>query len=150
MPITAPATGDSSFFTLENLEGAAFLAFEAQRSQCRLMPDVVYVSFADDIRSGPLLTISEKIKGHVFEAAVGHQPAQRPEWELLAGARFFQIENDLDLAPGPRAKSEKTWTDPFIYWCALHSLAVGELAVPRPSGPGWFRRVSRSDAELRL
>jgi hypothetical protein len=113
-PISAPAPGDSSFFTLENLEGAAFLAFEAQRGQWRLMLDGVYVSFADDVRSGPLLTISEKIKGHVFEAAVGYQLAQRPEWELLAGARYFQIENDLDLEPGPRAKSEKTWTDPLI------------------------------------
>jgi hypothetical protein len=78
------------------------------------MLDGVYVSFADDVRSAPLLTISEKIKGYVFEAAVGYQLAQRPEWELLAGARYFQIENDLDSQPGPRAKSEKTWTDPLI------------------------------------
>ena len=113
-PITAPAPGDSSFFTLENLEGAAFLAFEARRGQWRLMLDGVYVSFADDVRSGPLLTISEKITGYVFEAAVGYQLAQHPEWELLAGARYFQIENDLDLKPGPRAQSEKTWIDPFI------------------------------------
>jgi hypothetical protein len=112
--ISAPAPGDSSFFSLDNLQGAAFLAFEAKRDQWRLMLDGVYIDFADDVLSGPLVTISERIKGFIVDAAVGYRVASAPQWEILGGARYFQIENDLQLKPGPRARSEKSWTDPFV------------------------------------
>jgi hypothetical protein len=122
-PISAPAPGDASFFSLDNLEGAAFLAFEARRDRWRLLFDGVYIDFADDVRSGPLLTISERIQGFIFEAGGGYQLESAPQWEILAGARYFQIENDLDLQPGPRARSQESWTDPFVGARFTHALA---------------------------
>jgi hypothetical protein len=121
-PISVPAPGDSSFFSLDNLEGAAFLAFEARRDQWRLLFDALYVDFADDVRTGPLLKVSERVTGYVFEAAAGYQLASAPAWEIIAGARYFQIENDLELQPGPRARTQKSWTDPFIGARFQHAL----------------------------
>jgi hypothetical protein len=122
-PISAPAPGDASFFSLDNLEGAAFLAFEARRDRWRLLFDALYVDFADDVRTGPLLTISERVTGYVLEAATGYQLESAPAWEIIAGARYFQIENDLQLQPGPRARTQKSWTDPFIGARFQHALA---------------------------
>ena len=112
--ISAPAPGDSSFFSLENLQGAAFIAFEARRGRWRLLADGMYVRYSDDVRTGPLVTVSEEITGYIFELAGGYRMGPDSPWELLGGARYFDVENDLDLKPGPEATSRKNWADPFI------------------------------------
>lgn len=112
--ISAPAPGDSSFFSLDNLQGAAFVAFEAKRDRWRLLADGMYVNYAGNVRTGPLVTVSEEITGYIFELAGGYRLGPDSPWEILGGARYFDVENELDLKPGPEATTSKTWIDPFI------------------------------------
>jgi hypothetical protein len=121
--ISAPAPGDSSFFSLDNLQGAAFLAFEAKRGQWRLLADGMYVSYSGDVRQGPLVTVSEEITGYIFEFAGGYQIASDSPWEVLGGARYFDVENELDLKPGPKGTTQKTWVDPFVGVRLTHPLS---------------------------
>lgn len=121
--ISAPAPGDSSFFSLENLQAAAFLALEAKRDQWRILADAAYVRYEGDVRNGPLITVSEDISGFIFELGGGYQLQPDSPWEVLGGVRYFDVQNKLDSEPGATAETRKTWADPYLGMRFTHALS---------------------------
>jgi hypothetical protein len=113
-PIEGPANSETSFFALDNLEGAAFLAFEARRERWRILLDSLYIDFANDVSDGRFLTISARVDGFMVEGAAAYQPAGHPRWEILGGARYFSIRNTLEVQPVGKSAERRDWTDPFV------------------------------------
>ncbi|MCP5306575.1 MAG: hypothetical protein H6953_14115 [Chromatiaceae bacterium] len=113
-PVSAPDVGDGSFFALENLQAAYFLAFEAGRDRWRVLVDTLHLDYADDVRDGRLLEISAELEGYMFEGAAAYRLESHPDWELLGGARYFSIRTSLDSNPGPESSVRKDWADPFL------------------------------------
>jgi len=113
MPVGSPVDNDYSFFALENLDLAGFLAFEAHRGRWRLLADGLYVGYSDTFSVGSVSTDLE-VEGVVLEGALSYQLPQHEQVELIAGGRFFSIRNNIDLTPGPAGRDRKDWADPFV------------------------------------
>lgn len=138
-PIDAPDVGDDSFFDLENLDGAAFLAFEARHDRWRLLVDALQIGYSDTVRNGALLNVAAELDGYMLEGAAALQLRQAPDWEVLAGLRYFSVRTALDVQPGPQASVTKDWADPFIgarytralseRWSTTARLDVGGFGV---------------------
>jgi len=73
---------------------------------------------ASDMAGGqpPTTDANVTIKAQVHEAFVAHEFGQG--WEWMAGARYQQLETDMDLSvggiPTSSHESSKTWTDPIV------------------------------------
>lgn len=124
---------DYSFFSLENLDMAAFVAFEARRGRWGLLSDALYVSFGDRFTAGPLTT-GFGISGGAFEVSGLYAPTSLEHVEFVFGVRTVSLKLDLEITPGGVAKQTETWTDP-----------IAGLRMAYPLGGKW-RFLARADA----
>lgn len=108
-----PINPDYSFFSLDNLDGAAFLSFAATKGQWSVRSDLVYVSFADSKPDG-LVAASFDLDGGTLELSAGYRPASWENTELIFGLRGVKLNMDTVLTPGPSGSDSASFVDPIV------------------------------------
>jgi hypothetical protein len=107
-----PINPGYNFFSLDNLDGFAFLQFSAAKGQWSIKSDFIYVSFADDINflsRGTNIDMTAKS----LELSAGFRPASWPNTELIFGLRGLNLNVDV-VTPGPIGNDQRTWVDPIV------------------------------------
>lgn len=109
--LSSPVESDNSFFALENLDSALFVKLNAKKGEWAYQLDYLSVSYKHNYQTGPLQT-------HIgFDASVLDLSAAyefQPKTNVVFGMRYFDVENEIDLTPGPQGQLSKDWTDPYI------------------------------------
>ncbi len=108
-----PINPDYSLFSLDNLDGAAFLAFAAAKGQWSVHSDLVYVSFADTFSIGPI-EAGFDLEGGTLELSAGYRPASWQNTELLFGLRGVELRMDTAFTPGPAGSVDASFVDPIV------------------------------------
>jgi hypothetical protein len=129
---------DYSFLSLDNLDGAFFIAASASKGQWTWQTDLVYLNFNDSFTIGPIDT-SIDLKGDVIELSAAYKLKNFEHTEILFGARRVSLDTDLSLTPGPQSSGSQTWLDPIVgvryirplgeRWEAIGRLDVGGFGV---------------------
>jgi len=101
------------FFTAENFDGVAFLAFAARKGQWAVHNDLVYISFADTLQTTPV-EASFDLNGGTFELSGGYRPKSWQNTEVIFGARAVKLSLDAVLSPGPTGSDARSFVDPII------------------------------------
>lgn len=108
-----PINPDYSFFSLDNLDGVAFLSFAATKGRWSIQSDLVYVSFADTISIDPL-DADWGLDGAILELSAGYRPEGWQNTRLIFGMRGVELAVDATLTPGPTGSSDVSFVDPII------------------------------------
>jgi hypothetical protein len=74
--------------------------------------DAVYMNVKQDI--GPNLNSSVKVGMGAYEGDVTWRPDPTTAFEFLAGARYWNISGDLDIAGLASTSDTKSWVDPVV------------------------------------
>jgi hypothetical protein len=107
---------------LEHLDGAIMLAGEARHGRFGFGLDLIYVSVSDESATpGPLFSSADfKSTEVILEFSPRFRVVYTPRvaLDLLAGGRFWKLDNELTLGagalPGVRLDLEESWIDPFV------------------------------------
>lgn len=108
-----PINPDYQFFSLDNLDGVAFLTFVAARGQWAIHSDLVFVSFVDTIPVGPV-DASFDLDGGTLELSAGYRPTSWENTELIFGLRGVELSMDTALTPGPSSSDSASFVDPIV------------------------------------
>ncbi|NCF16177.1 MAG: hypothetical protein GWP62_12755 [Gammaproteobacteria bacterium] len=108
-----PINPGYSFFSLDNLDGVAFLSFAATKGQWSIQSDLVFVSFADTIPIGAV-DAAWDLDGGILELSAGYRPASWQHTKLIFGVRGVDLSVDAVLTPGPAGSSDVSFVDPII------------------------------------
>jgi len=108
-----PINPDYQFFSLDNLDGVAFLTFAAAKGQWAIHSDLVYVSFADTFQAGPV-EASFDLSGGTAELSAAYRPNSWQNTHLLLGARGVRLSLDAALDPGSAGSDSRSFVDPII------------------------------------
>jgi hypothetical protein len=129
---------DYKFLSLDNLDGAFFVAASASKGRWTLQTDLVYLNFNDNFTIGPIDT-SIDLKGDVIELSAAYKLQSFEHTEILFGARQVSIDLDISLTPGPQTSPGQSWLDPIVglryirplgeRWQAIGRLDVGGFGV---------------------
>ena len=117
---------DYSFLSLDNLDGAFFIAASASKGRWTWQTDLVYLNFSDNIILGPIDT-SIDLKGDVIELSASYKLKSFEHTEVLFGARQVSLDLDISLTPGPQTSGGQSWLDPIV-----------GLRYTRPLGERWW------------
>ena len=128
----APTNTNYNFLSLDNLDGAFFIAASARRGRWTVQTDMVFLKFSDDFVLDPV-TIDIELKGDVFELTGAYLPRAFEHTEILFGVRRVSLELGIALTPGPQGSLKQIWLDPLI-----------GLRHIRPLGERW-QAVFRAD-----
>jgi hypothetical protein len=118
-----PVEADANFFDiLENLDIALMLTGEVRYKRFVFLTDVNYLKLSTDGgTSGPLFSgFDAENKTFFISAGAGYRVYDAAPFglDVLAGLRFWNIDNKLTLNPGllPKvtAGASQSWTDPII------------------------------------
>lgn len=120
---------DYTFLSLDNLEGAFFIAASASKNQWTIQTDIVFLKFADDGDFGPF-TANIDLDGHVVELSGAYRPNSFEYTEVIFGLREVALNLDVGLTPGPQGIQSKDWLDPLI-----------GIRHVRPLGERWQARI---------
>jgi hypothetical protein len=129
---------DYRFLTLDNLDGAFFIAASASKGRWTWQTDLVYLNFNDNIAIGPIDTGID-LKGDIIELSAAYKLQSFEHAEILFGARRVSLELDISLTPGPQTSGGQTWLDPIVglryirplgeRWQAIGRLDVGGFGI---------------------
>lgn len=108
-----PINPDYQFFSLDNLDGVAFLTFAAVKGQWGIHSDLVYVSFADTFEAGPV-EASFDLSGGTVELSGSYRPDSWGHTRLVFGLRGVKLSLDTVLTPGPTGSGSASFADPII------------------------------------
>ena len=118
-----PINPDYNFFSFDNLDGVAFLQFDARKGQWLIHTDIIYVAFEDNFDVGPVNTNID-LAGSSIEFSAGFRPADWRNTELIIGLRGLNLDVGIVLEPGSDGRDERTWVDPIIG--IQHSQPIGD------------------------
>jgi len=121
-----------SFLSLDNLEGAFFVAASASKGRWTLQTDFVYLNFADNPTIGPFGTTID-LKGGIIELSAAYSLQKLEHTEFLFGVRRVALGLDVSLTPGPTGEDKQVWLDPIV-----------GLRYKRPIGERWHL-IARGD-----
>jgi hypothetical protein len=121
-----------NFLSLDNLEGAFFIAASARKGRWTIQTDAVFLKFADE-GIFDLLTANIDLSGNVLELSGAYRPGSFENTELIFGIRQVSLEIDIGLTPGPQGIQKQNWLDPLI-----------GIRHIRPLGERW-RAIFRAD-----
>jgi hypothetical protein len=121
-----------TFLSLDNFEGALFVAASANKGRWTIQTDIVLLKFADDFTLGPLATQVD-LEGSILELSAGYRPGSFEYTEFIFGVRQVSIEIGVSLTPGPQGLQKENWVDPLI-----------GIRHIRPLGQRW-RAIVRAD-----
>lgn len=129
---------DYNFFSLDNLDGAFFIAASASKGRWTWQTDLVYLNFNDSITIGPIETGID-LQGDIIELSAAYRLRSFEHAEIILGTRRVNIDLDISLTPGPQASGGQTWLDPIVglryirelgeRWHAIGRLDVGGFGV---------------------
>ena len=108
-----PVDTDYSFFTLENLDSALFLTFEANNGRYGILLEGLRARYSDSTTDA-LLNTQLAVELGFIEAAVSYLPSRFEHLDFLAGARYLFLDTQLVLTPGPTSDSDHSWLDPLL------------------------------------
>jgi len=108
-----PINPDLNFFSLENFDGVAFLAFAAMKNRWAVYSDLVFISFADTYQVGSVETRFD-LSGTMLELSAGYKPASWQNTQLIFGARGVDVTMDVALTPGSSGSGSASFVDPII------------------------------------
>ena len=136
---------DYNFLSLDNLDGAFFIAASASKGRWTWQTDIVYLNFNDNITLGPIDTGID-LTGDIIELSAGYKPASFEHTEILFGARRVALDLDISLTPGPQTSGGQSWLDPIVGLRHIRPLgerwqAIGRIDV------GGFRHFFGPDVE---
>ncbi len=92
--------------------GAAFV-FEARGDQWLVATNFLWVELGDEINS-PADTIELEIDEFVIEAFAGYRPAAWEEVWIIAGARYIELDVEIDFVNLPDASASQDFADPYV------------------------------------
>ena len=118
----APVDTDYSFFTLDNLDTAFFLAFEANNGRYGILLDGLRARYSDNTTDA-LVNTQLAVELGFIEAAVSYLPSRFEHLDFLAGARYLFLDTQLVLTPGPTSDSDHSWLDPLFGALYQNSIA---------------------------
>jgi hypothetical protein len=129
---------DYNFLSLDNLDGAFFIAASASKGRWTWQTDLIYLSFGDNITIGPIDTGID-LKGGIIELSAAYKLQRFERTEILFGARRVSLDIDIILTPGPQTSGGQTWLDPIVglryirplgeRWQAIGRLDLGGFGV---------------------
>jgi len=108
-----PINPDYQYFSLDNLEGVAFVTFTARKHQWAIHSDLVYVSFADTFQVGPV-EASFDLSGGTAELSGSYTPSSWQNTHLVFGFRGVKLSLDASLDPGPVGSDSRSFVDPIV------------------------------------
>lgn len=125
----------------KDVEGAFFLSGFARRDRLVVLADFSYSSSSREGRVPPGVPAEGGLRQRSMTLAAGWRAYQEESWALdvLAGARFWNINANVNVTGGPAARVEKSFTDPVLAlrgnfqlaprWSAIAYLDVGGFGV---------------------
>ena len=119
-----------TFLSLDNLEGAFFIAASANKDRWTIQTDIVFLKFADDFTLGPLATQVD-LDGSILELSAGYRPGSFENTEVIFGVRQVSLEIGVSLTPGPQGLQKENWVDPLIGIRHIHPLGQRWRALVR-------------------
>jgi opacity protein-like surface antigen len=129
---------DYRFFSLDNLDGAFFVAASASKGRWTWQTDLVYLNFNDNIILDPI-DISIDLTGTVVELSAGYKLQRFNRTEILFGARQVSLDLDINRTSGQQTSGGQSWLDPIVglrhirplgeRWQAIGRLDVGGFGV---------------------
>jgi opacity protein-like surface antigen len=120
---------DYNFLSLDNLEGAFFIAASASKGRWTIQTDVVFLKFADEGDFDPF-TANIDLDGHILELSGAYRPGGFEYTEVIFGLREVALNLDVGLTPGPQGVESKSWLDPLV-----------GIRHVRPLGERWQARI---------
>ena len=108
-----PIESDYNFFSLANLDAAAFLGFSAGKGRWTLNADYIRIGFSDDFDLGPLNT-GISLDADALELSAGYRLADWENTQLVFGTRGISIDAGISFTPGPDSADSRTWWDPIV------------------------------------
>ena len=118
-----------NFLSLDNLEGAFFIAASASKGRWTIQTDIVFLKFADEGDFDPF-TANIDLDGHVLELSGAYRPGSFEYTEVVFGLRQVSLNLDVGLTPGPQGIQSQDWLDPLI-----------GIRHVRPLGERWQARI---------
>jgi len=118
-----------NFLSLDNLEGAFFIAASASKGQWTIQTDIVFLKFADEGDFDPFMANID-LDGHVLELSGAYRPNSFEYTEVVFGLRQVSLNLDVGLTPGPQGIQDQDWLDPLI-----------GIRHVRPLGERWQARI---------
>lgn len=92
--------------------GAAFI-FDVVGDKWSFISNILYVELSEGINL-PAATADIEIRESIFEFAVGYRPQDFKNVRILGGARYVDLEADIEFANGIDLDTGEAWWDPFI------------------------------------
>ena len=102
-----------TFLSLDNLEGAFFIAASASKGRWAIQTDMVYLKYADDFTLVPLATAID-LDGSILELSAAYRPGSFENTEFIFGVRRVSLEIGISLTPGPQGSQRANWVDPLV------------------------------------
>lgn len=122
---------------IDYLDGAFLINAEARRGRLSLIGEYNWLDLSDDIDTpGSFFQLESRLQGYMFALGAGwavHE-TETSRFELMGGARHWDLEYSVDLGPLPNISVSKVFTDPFIgvrgdYSVTDRILLTGEAGV---------------------
>lgn len=127
-----PIDIDYNFLSLDNLDGAFFIAASASKGRWTLQTDFVYLNFNDKFAIGPIDTEID-LKGDIVELSAAYSLRKFEHTEFLFGVRRVSLALQISLTPGTAGEDKQTWLDPIV-----------GLRYARPLSERWHA-IARAD-----
>ncbi len=102
-----------TFLSLDNLEGAFFIAASASKGRWTIQTDMVFLKYADDFTVGPLAT-AINLEGSILELSAAYRAGRFEYTEFIFGVRRVSLETGISLTPGPQRFQKANWVDPLV------------------------------------
>lgn len=98
---------------VKSIDAGAAFAFEAKGEQWSFLSDVLWVKLGEDVNL-PRTTLDLENEQLVLEFAVGYRPMSWKETQIVAGARFVDMDTTIEFQNGSKVDTGDEWLDPFI------------------------------------
>ena len=136
-----------NFFSLDNLDQVvSFRVVHHGRS--RTFVDYLSVSYSDEFGTG-VISPTLAVDASILELGGYLSHLKRYGWEPLIGARYYNVEAEVDVGLNPRFTAGDQWIDPFIGVSAEYPLAEKWKGTVRMD-VGGFGVGSRWSSNLEL
>ncbi len=89
-----------TFLSLDNLEGAFFVAAAASIGRWAIQTDMLFLKFADDFVVDSLATAID-FEGSILELSAAYHPKSLAYTRFIFGVRRVSLETGVSLTPGP-------------------------------------------------
>jgi len=117
------STVDSSFSELfENVDFAMQGSFQASKDEHHILFDATYIDIGiSDAEAGPL-SLDADADIYIAQLLYGQNLTESGDWRGVVGLRYYKVDIDADLSPGPSLGGDQSWIDPVIGFVAMQPI----------------------------